>query len=213
MKKNLNRYGLIKPFSSLHKPFLFMKIALMVMMFGLLDLSAISAFSPGGEEPQKLTISGKVTDSQTGEALPGVNIVVKGITLGANTDIDGKYSITVPERDAVLVFSFIGYTSIEMPVAGKTVIDIALVSQLKNLDEVVVIGYGTQKKTTVTGSVSSVKGDQVAKIPVANITNSIAGNVAGVRMRPNGGQPGKDNPEIFIRGIGTTGCKWTISRC
>ena len=205
MKKNLNRYGLIKPFSSLYKPFLVMKITLMVMMFGFLDLSAISAISPSGKEPQKLTISGKVTDSQTGEALPGVNIVVKGITLGAITDIDGKYSITVPDKDAVLVFSFIGYTSVEMPVSGNTVIDVALESQLKNLDEIVVTAYGTQKKTSITGSVSSVKGDLVAAVPVPNISNSIAGNVAGVTMRPNGGQPGYDNPEIFIRGIGTTG--------
>ena len=111
----------------------------------------------------------------------------------------------VPGKDAVLIFSFIGYTSIEMPVASKSVIDVSLVSQLQNLDEIVVIGYGTQKKTTVTGSVSMIKGDIVSKIPVANISNSIAGNVAGVTMRPNGGQPGYDNPEIYIRGVGTTG--------
>ena len=205
MKKNLFCYGFKKPSGFFHKQFNALKIALMVLIFGFLDLSAIHANAPNPEEPQKLTVSGTVTDSQTGEALPGVNIVVKGATLGANTDINGKYSITIPDRDAILVFSFIGYTSMEMPVAGKTAIDIALVAQLKNLDEIVVIGYGTQKKTSVTGSVSTVKGDLVAKIPVPNISNSIAGNVAGVTQRPNGGQPGYDNPEIFIRGIGTTG--------
>jgi TonB-linked SusC/RagA family outer membrane protein len=182
-----------------------MKITALILMFGFLDLPATASRYLNDDEQQKLTVTGKVTDSQTAEALPGVNIVVKGVTLGATTDIEGKYSIAVPDKDAVLVFSFIGYASIEMPVAGKTVIDVALESQLKNLDEIVVIGYGTQKKTSVTGSVSSVKGELVSKIPVPNISNSIAGNVAGVTQRPNGGQPGYDNPEIYIRGVGTTG--------
>lgn len=205
MKKNPNCNRLDKSFSRIRKLSLFMKIAALIMMFGFLDLSATPANYLNGDDQQKLTVSGKVTDSQTGEALAGVNIVIKGVTLGTNSDKDGNYSITVPGSDAILVFSFIGYTSIEMPVAGQTVIDIALVNQFQSLDEIVVIGYGTQKKTSITGSVSTVKGDLVAKIPVANISNSIAGNVAGVTQRPNGGQPGYDNPEIFIRGIGTTG--------
>jgi TonB-linked SusC/RagA family outer membrane protein len=205
MKKNLNRYGLKGPAGTIHKLFLFMKITGMILMFGFFDLPATPAYYLNDDEQQKLTVSGKVTDSKTGEALPGVNIVVKDVTLGTNTDMDGKYSIAVPDRDAVLVFSFIGYTNLEMPVAGKTVIDVALVSQLQNLDEIVVTAYGTQKKNTLTGSVSMVKGNVISKIPVPNISNSIAGNVAGVTMRPNGGQPGYDNPEIFIRGIGTTG--------
>ncbi len=147
-----------------------MKITAMILMFGFFDLSAAPAYYLNDEEPQRITITGEVTDSQTGEALPGVNIIVKGVTLGATADIDGRYSIAVPDRDAVLVFSFIGYASIEMPVEGKTVIDVALVSQLQNLDEIVVVGYGTQKKTTVTGSVSSVKGracSQNSRFPIS----------------------------------------------
>ena len=198
MKKNLNRYGLIKSCSSNHKLFVLMKITAMILMFGFLDLSAAPSGYLNDDEQQKFTVTGQVKDSQTGEALPGVNVVEKGTTNGTVTDATGKYSIGVASDKATIAFSFIGYTSVDMPVAGKNVIDVLLESQLKNLDEIVVIGYGTQKKTSVTGSVSSVKGELVAKTPVPNISNSIAGNVAGVTMRPNGGQPGYDNPEIFI---------------
>ena len=92
---------------------------------------------------QQQLVTGKVTDSQTGDAMAGVNVIVKGTTIGAITSFDGKYSITVPDKNTVLVFSFIGYGAQEVPLAGKSVIDVALVSESKALEEVVVIGYGT----------------------------------------------------------------------
>ncbi|MFO7657738.1 MAG: TonB-dependent receptor [Bacteroidales bacterium] len=154
---------------------------------------------------QQLRVTGTITDAATGDPLPGVNVIIKGSNVGVISDMDGKYSIEVSNTDAVLVYSFMGYLSEEVVVAAKSEINIILIADILQLDEVVVVGYGTQKKTTVTGSVSMAKGEDVAKSPVANISNSIAGRVSGVSMRPNGGQPGKDNPDIYIRGIATTG--------
>ena len=153
---------------------------------------------------QQRTITGTVTD-ENGEPLPGATVQVVGTTTGQLTDVNGKYSIDVPSDAASLMFSYVGYASQTVAVAGKATIDVSLSSSLESLDEVVVVGYGTQKRTTVTGSVSVVKGDEVAKIPVSNITNAMSGNLAGVLSRQTGGQPGSDNAEIYVRGIATTG--------
>jgi TonB-linked SusC/RagA family outer membrane protein len=154
--------------------------------------------------PQQQRVTGTVTN-EAGDPLLGATVQVEGTTVGVLTDVDGKYSLEIPNQDAVILFSYIGYTTQRIPVAGKTTIDVVLSSALANLEEVVVVGYSTQRRTTVTGAISVVKGDEVARTPVANISNSIAGKMAGVSMRPNGGQPGMDNPDIHIRGIGTTG--------
>jgi len=154
--------------------------------------------------PQQLRISGTVTN-ETGDPLVGATVQVEGTTTGAITDADGRYSVEVPDQNAVLVFSFVGYVTQSIPVAGQTTINVSMEPTLEALAEVVVTGYGTQRRTSVTGSISVVKGDEVAKVPVANISNSIAGKLAGVSMRPNGAQPGDDNPDIHIRGIGTSG--------
>ena len=153
---------------------------------------------------QQQRITGIVTN-EAGEPLLGATVQVEGTTVGAITDVDGKYTIELPIQNAVILFSFVGYTTQRIPVAGKTTINVSMAPTLESLQEVVVIGYGTQKKTTITGSVSMVQGDDVAKVPVANVSNSIAGKMAGVSMRPNGGQPGMDSPDIHIRGIATTG--------
>jgi TonB-linked SusC/RagA family outer membrane protein len=183
----------------------FKKIDLLLILFVFAFLSFIIQDSYADGMDQQMKVSGKITDSGTGQAMPGVNIVVKGTMIGAITDVDGKYSISLTDKNAVLVFSFIGYISQEVPVNGKTTIDVALATELKGLDEVVVVGYGTQKRTTLTGSVSSLKTDKIAVAPVSNISNSIAGKVAGVSMTQSSGQPGKNNPTLYIRGVGTTG--------
>ncbi|MDO9340357.1 MAG: TonB-dependent receptor [Bacteroidales bacterium] len=167
-------------------------------------LSAVDGENNATAIPQQQRITGTITN-EAGDPLPGATVQVEGTTLGAITDVDGKYSVDIPNQNVVIVFSFVGYITQKVPVAGKTIINVSMVPTLESLQEVVVIGYGTQKRTTITGSVSIVKGDEVAKIPVANISNSIAGKLAGVSMRPNGGQPGEDNPDIHIRGIATTG--------
>lgn len=149
-------------------------------------------------------VSGKVTD-ENGQSLPGVNVTVKGTTNGTSTDVNGAYNLTVNSDSDILVFSFVGYLAKEVAVGSATNLDVKLDPDNKVLEEVVVVGYGTQKKATVTGSISSIKGDAIAKVPAPNISQSLAGRVAGVSMRPNGGQPGKDDPDIHIRGIVTTG--------
>jgi TonB-linked SusC/RagA family outer membrane protein len=153
----------------------------------------------------ELTIKGTVTTPETNEPLPGVSIILKGTQRGTTTDVSGNFQIDVPDANSVLIFSFVGYLSQEITIGNRTSLNVALQLDTKALDEVVVVGYGTQKKSTLTGSIASVKGSEIAENPVPNISNSIAGRVAGVSMRPNGGQPGSDSPQIYIRGIGTTG--------
>lgn len=148
------------------------------------------------------TIGGSVTDAQ-GVALSGVSINLKGTTVGTITDANGAFSLNIPNK-ATLVFTYVGYETQEIAVTNQKSINIRLTPNVRSLNDVIVVGYGTQKRIAVTGAVSTVKGSQLAETPVANISNSIAGKVAGVSMRPNGGQPGA-GVDIHIRGIGTTG--------
>jgi TonB-linked SusC/RagA family outer membrane protein len=147
---------------------------------------------------QELVVKGKVTDSE-GHPLPGVNIVEKGTTNGAVTDMDGNYTISLSSEDAVLTFSFVGYLDEEVSVAGKSNIDITLVEDIQSLDEVVVIGYGTAKKSDLTGSVSSVNTKDMNPGPVANVSSLMQNTVAGVVLSPSNAQPGGDY-NIRIRG-------------
>lgn len=149
-------------------------------------------------------ITGTVRD-ELGDPLIGATVQVVGTVTGALTDADGKFTLDIPNDNVMVMISFVGYITQQVPVAGKTTIDIVLSSTLASLDEVVVVGYGTQRRTTMTGSVSVVKGDEVSKVPVSNITNAMAGKLAGVLTRQSGGQPGADNAEIFVRGVATTG--------
>lgn len=152
---------------------------------------------------QQKTIKGIVVDA-TGEPLIGVNVSVKGTTIGIITDIDGKYTLEVP-TNATLVFSYIGYRTQEHSVGNKTTINITLQEDTQNIDEVVVVGYGVQKKETVTGSVSTLKGDDLVKSPVANLSNAIAGKMSGVVTYQRSGEPGYDGATIRIRGSNTLG--------
>ncbi|SEW28731.1 TonB-linked outer membrane protein, SusC/RagA family [Chitinophaga sp. YR573] len=141
-----------------------------------------------------------------GEFLAGVTIKIKGTNTGTLSKEDGSFQLQVPAEDkAVLEISYMGYQSQEIALAGRSVLQVTLTESASGLNEVLVIGYGTQKKVSTTAAVSSVGGKDLAKSPVPNISNSLAGRVAGVSMRPNGGRPGADNPDIHIRGIATTG--------
>lgn len=155
-------------------------------------------------QQQGKTIAGKVTD-QTGASLAGVSVVVKGTTSGVITEANGSYSLSNIPDNATLQFSFVGMKTLEVAVGGKKTVSVVMEEEAVGIEEVIAIGYGVQKKTTVIGSVSTMKGTEVAATPVANISQSIAGKMAGVSMRPNGGQPGQDSPDIHIRGIATTG--------
>jgi TonB-linked SusC/RagA family outer membrane protein len=151
---------------------------------------------------QNIRITGTVTDA-SGEALPGVNVVVKGTTIGITTDVDGKYSITVPDRNAVLTFSYIGYAKQEMTVGNQTTINIVLAEDTSEIEEVVVVGYGTQRKISVTGSIASVKAADLTVAPVASTTNALAGRLPGLISQQSSGQPGSDAASLSIRGYGT----------
>ena len=146
----------------------------------------------------ELAISGTVTD-ENGNLLPGVNVFVKGTTIGTVTDADGKYNLNVPGNAEILVFSFIGYTTEEVTIAGRSVIDLGLTPDVATLQEIVVVGYGTQEKSDLTGSIASVKGDDLVSIPVPNATEQLKAKVPGLQITNTGGQPG-GTVQIRIRG-------------
>ena len=155
------------------------------------------------ELQQKLPVTGKVTDAATGTPMPGVNIVIKGTTIGTMTDAAGSFSLTVTDRNVTLVFSFIGYITQEIQLNDRTTIDVALAGELTGLDEVVVIGYGTQKRISVTGAIVSVQTDNLISNPSATVSSSLAGRVTGLTSVQYSGQPGYDEPIIYIRGLGS----------
>ncbi|RAK00514.1 TonB-linked SusC/RagA family outer membrane protein [Larkinella arboricola] len=145
-------------------------------------------------------VSGKVTDEK-GEGLPGVNVVIKGTSRGTTTDASGAYRIVVPDANTTLVFSYVGYASQELAVGGRSTLDLVLSVSDKSLDEVVVVGYGEQKKSNVTGSIVSVKASEIAKVQSPSFDNALQGKVPGVYVTTNGGQPG-GGISVRIRGVG-----------
>ncbi|MBC7922806.1 MAG: TonB-dependent receptor [Ferruginibacter sp.] len=144
------------------------------------------------------TVRGKVTTGEN-EPLPGVSVVVKGTTNGASTDAGGNYSLSVPAGAATLVFSYIGYTSEEVSIGNRTTIDLSLVPDIESLSEVVVVGYGTVKKSDLTGSVASVKSEELKQTPIANFVQGLQARVSGVQVTQNSGAPGGSN-SVRIRG-------------
>lgn len=159
--------------------------------------------STSGTKAQQLKITGTVTDASTGEPLPGVNIQIEGTFQGVITDATGYYSINVADQNAVLIFSYIGYLTEKISVTGKTIIDLALSADIQQLEEVVVVGYGTQKKVNLTGSLSTVSNEQLVNRPITNVASALQGTMAGVTVLQNSGKPGDDFGTIRIRGVGT----------
>lgn len=156
------------------------------------------------ETIQRKTVTGTITDAVTGEPLLGVNVVLEGTTIGMVSDINGKYSLELPlQQGGVLVFSFIGYVTERVPVENRDMIDIKMVPDIKSLEEIVVVGYGTQKKATVTGSISAVGTKDLLQSPQANISNALVGRMPGLLSVQRSGQPGADQSTLRIRGIGT----------
>lgn len=188
------------------------KILLYLNLTVILLLSQTFCLSAAGSEgksnlldnPQQVTVRGTVTDASTKEALPGVNVIVPGTTLGAITDISGNFTLEVPSASVKLQFSFIGYTMQEVALAGQTTLNIALVSDIAQLNEVVVVGFGTQKKVNLTGAVSSVGAANLATATVANISNNLTGKLPGLRVQNYGSEPGDySQNSMDIRGWGT----------
>lgn len=151
---------------------------------------------------QDQEITGTVTDAETNRGLPGVNIVVKGTTQGAVTNIDGTYAITVNSPDAILVFSMIGYRSQEVPVVNLTTIDVVMETDMEALDEVIVVGYGTQTKRELTGAVSRLSKEDFNESVSVSVDQMIEGKSPGVQVVQNSGEPGA-GISIDIRGVGS----------
>ena len=169
---------------------------------GWLIVLCISIVSIAKVHAQNIDIKGVVTEAASGATIPGVNITLEGTTVGVISGANGEYKIQVPSANSTLVFSFIGYLTEKMPVNGKSQIDITLTTDVKVLDEVVVVGYGIQKKRDLTGAISSVKGDELRKIPVSTAAEALIGKVAGVQIVSSEGSPGADI-KIRVRGGGS----------
>jgi TonB-linked SusC/RagA family outer membrane protein len=151
-----------------------------------------------------LLIKGKVTDT-LGASIPGVNVKLKGTTTGTTTDTDGNYAISAPDGNGSLVFSYLGFNTQEVQINGRNTITIQLKERASALNEVVVVGYGTQKKVNLTGAVSVVSGKDLDTRPVGQTSAALAGIAPGVTVIQNSGRPGGDAGTIRIRGVGTTG--------
>lgn len=156
------------------------------------------------EQNASVTVTGLVTDP-SGEKLPGVSIAIKGTPLGTTTNANGEFSLSVPSEKSVLIFSFVGYSTREMVVDGKSKLNVVLQVDNKALDEVVVVAYSTTKKANLTGAVSSIKMNDIDGLPISNAATALQGRMAGVTVSSFTGQPGKNDPVIRIRGIGTFG--------
>ena len=165
-----------------------------------ITVTKVAAEAPQ-QEKKEIKVTGKVLD-ENGEGVPGANVVVKGDkTKGTMTDIEGNFTLTVP-ANTVLVASFIGYTPTEFPLNGKTNVILKIAPDAKQLDEVVVVGFGAQKKASVVGAVQTVKASEL-RSPSSTLSNSFAGRIAGVVAVQRGGEPGADGANFWIRGIST----------
>ncbi|WP_234567315.1 SusC/RagA family TonB-linked outer membrane protein [Rhodohalobacter sp. 614A] len=153
---------------------------------------------------QQRTIRGTVSSAETGETLPGVNIVIKGTLSGTATDMDGNFSLNVSDPNAILVFSSVGYKSLEVEVGSSEVLDVTLEEDIGSLEELIVVGYGTQRRVEVTSAISSVPADEIAQQTTTNINQAMQGRVAGVNVTENSGAPGA-GISVDVRGIGTIG--------
>lgn len=150
-------------------------------------------------------VSGRVVSSTDGLPLPGVNVLIQNSTRGAATDIDGNYSLEIQPGDEILIFSFVGYFAQEVNIAGRSLINITMEPDFGELEEIVVVGYGTVRKSDLTGSVSSIQGEELVTVPAVNPMDALQGKVAGVQIANSSGAPGLEPPVIRIRGVGTSG--------
>lgn len=187
------------------------KFILMGLLLGIYQPIQASIHTKASEEEvlgnalyPEVDVSGTVKDAN-GETLIGVNVLVKGTTKGTSTDLDGTYSIQDVADDAILIFSYVGYQTLEVAVDGEPVHDVVLTADLQQLDEIVVVGYGTQKKANVVGAVTAVSGSKIEAIPAPDVTNAISGRLPGTVIAQGSGEPGQDAAKILIRGRTTLG--------
>ena len=179
-------------------------LILFLMLFT--GIHSVSYAEPQNAQQQGITITGKVSDKN--ESIIGANVFIKGTSIGTMTDQDGKYSITVPSKESTLVFTYVGYNQQELVVGNQTTIDVIMAESSQTIDEVVVVGYGVQKKVNVVGAVSTLQGSEIKSVPAASAGAAIAGRLPGVTVLQTTGEPGTGgymNPRIYIRGRSTLG--------
>lgn len=162
------------------------------------------ANSPTPAAQQEKTISGRVID-QEGLPLPGVSVVVQGTTIGVVTDIDGNYTLQVPDDARVLVFSFVGMRRQTVTIGNQTTINITMEAETIGLEEVIAIGYASQRKANIVGSVTSVSGEKMESIPSSNVTNALSGRMPGSVVIQQSGEPGQTEPRVLVRGRSSLG--------
>ncbi|MDR6805023.1 TonB-linked SusC/RagA family outer membrane protein [Dyadobacter sp. BE34] len=170
-----------------------------IVLLNLLLLISLCSYARAATDKK---ITGKVVDSKDSSPLPGVNVLIKGTGIGTSTDASGNYEINVPNESSVLVFSFVGFTSQEITVGNQSLIDVNLATDAKALTEVVVIGYGTVRKSDLTGAVATIKGEQLVDKPVPNVSQALQGKIAGVEVSVNSNAPGAA-AKVRVRGIGS----------
>jgi len=206
MKKTYDLWEYLTP--PIRRIIQFFKILLFIMVISVLGFNTITAnsvvsFGASDSEFQQAGISGTVTDATTGDAMPGVNIYVKGTSVGAISDASGKYTVLTSDKNAILVFSFIGYVTQEIPAAGRVLINVALAAELTGLDEVIVTGYSTIRKQSLTGAISAIKTADIISTKTTSVATMVQGKVPGLMIRKRTGEPGVFNSYISIRGFGT----------
>jgi TonB-linked SusC/RagA family outer membrane protein len=162
-------------------------------------MDKLIVFAPSENISQPGRITGTVTDASTNEPLVGVNIVVEGINMGVISDMNGKYTIEVQNSNATLVFSYIGFVTEKVDIAGQSVINVNLLPDVTALEEVVIVGYGVQKKSDLTGSISSVKDEDITLLPTQRVDQALQGRAAGVLVSNTDGAPG-GNTRVRVRG-------------
>nr|WP_228443814.1 TonB-dependent receptor [Microscilla sp. PRE1] len=187
--KNINLFKCIK--SMKRRITLFKKCIVALLLLFLANLSFA-----------QVRVTGTVTDADDGSGLPGVSVVVNGTAQGTVTDIEGNYTLSVQSEDATLVFSFVGYLTQNVQLNGRSSVDVSLKLDIQQLDEVVVVGYGVQKKKEVTGAVGSIKSEELLKNATPDIGDAMQGQIAGVNVQASSGRPGAKS-NIQIRGIGS----------
>ena len=183
------------------------RLCLLLIVSLLSNLAHANINNTGSDErksfaiQQEKAIKGKVTDEK-GEALPGVSVIVKGSEIGTITDLDGNYSVSVPDGQNIIIFSFVGMQTQEIEISDNLVINIVLQPNLVDLDEVIVVGYGTQRKSDLTGAISSVSADKLSSMPSLSVGQALQGRAAGIQVIQNTGAPGA-GITVKIRGTGT----------
>ncbi len=176
----------------LHRRFLPHGFALCVLLLAAPTLAHAQGFA----------VSGTVTDAESGLTLPGVNVVVKGTATGTATDGDGRYALSAPSGRDTLLFTFVGYVLQEVPIAGRSRIDVVMAPDVRLLEDVVVVGYGTQQRALVTGSIGSITAEKLEEIPITSFEGGLQGQIPGVTVQQPTGEPGA-TPTVRVRGVGS----------